>query len=373
MAHGTGNLAQLATPTGIDLEVLNRYTFADGVGLGEVVGFAQQMVVDFAAFNWPNHPQVAALIPLITSLSADQDIRFNTGTVTWEDVGEDSTPGTQHIGAAGGMCEVVTKAAALGYTWDALRRVRSDEVVDAFAAARDGAVEVIRKAVLARIFKQGSTNFEGSAFSYGWVGGTGQSFVSPTYDGVTFASDDHYKDNGDAGYADSAAGRRSLFGDMGKAVWEHGHLSVPGAPTFLLHGPATRADVTADAQYLAAEQAFVNYETTQRAAALAIGHGVLKDVGWITAEIGGIPDNYFAGVKSFGAGNSLNPVRLWYPPDLGFGIILMNLDPNPPMNVSPVAKLEMRLQIGVGIQRPDAGTAGQIGGGAADYAEPTIT
>lgn len=378
MALGTWQKSDTAPPSNIDLRDLERFTFADGVSLREAWTFAQTAASAFNDNRIANAEVALVLDLLCAPPSPDQEIRYINGSVDWHNASEFGTPEFQRVSTAGAVVIPEAKTAALGVTWEGLRRTRSEDFIAAFGRFLDGAASVKRKSLLETIFTATTARVHPSgngSKSPSWVGGGSQNYVPPTRNGVSFAADDHIDDN----QADSDAGRLAAFKAMRDNLWEHGYYSEDGAPIILLHGPLTLADVKGVSGYVARKQAFIEYApggTTSYAANLGVDpftfHGVWADGGVWCVQIGGIPDNYFAMVKSFGSRNPMNPIKTWVPQDIGGSLILRGLDPNPPEYASPIEKLVGHLEYGFGVQLPDAGAVSLIGGGGT-YTDPTIT
>lgn len=377
MAAGPAIKADLTSVTNVVLADLNKYRFADGVGAGEAVAFVREQAAAFNAGRMSNR-EVAIVMDLICAPPAtDQEIYFANGDIAWENATEFGQPNYQRLTRAGAVVIPEQKTANIGLTWEAMRRIKSDDWIATVARFLDGAASVKRKALLETIFTVTTARVYpgGTAASPSWVGGGSQNYVPPTRNGVSFTSDDHVDDN----QADSDAGRLAAFKAMLANINEHGYYSEQGAPIILLHGPDTLADVIAVTGYAANQQAFVNYapgSTTSYAAVpqadAAVFHGVWTNGGVWCVQIGGITDNYFGMVKSFGSRNPMNPIKEWQPEDLTGQLILKGLDPNPPEHVAPIQNFWGHLEFGFGVQDPAAGAVSLIGGGGT-YTDMTAT
>jgi hypothetical protein len=368
-------------PDNIELEDLDkRYRFADGVGMGTALRDVYDSLTAINA-GTSNLNREAVLVEefLCTPVQSRQEIYFRSGDFTWSDSiqTEYSEPDMQHRTRAGAVVLPFEREAQLGLTWKASREITADEWMadisqfweGGLSAKRQQLLECIGTATAARVHPGGS-----GSLSPGVIGGADQDWVPPTRNGVSFAADDHIDDN----QADSAAGRLAALTALRDNLWEHGYYSEAGAPIIILHGPATLADIKAVSGYTARQQPFINYapgSTTSYAslteADVATFHGVWEPGGAWCVQIGGIPDNYFWMVKSFGRRSPANPILQWGPADVP-QFILMGLDPNVGYGRTPIERLTGRLEAGFGWQRPDAGSISLIGGGGT-YTDPTVT
>jgi hypothetical protein len=369
--------ADLAVPSNVVLNDLNKYTFADGVGAGEAVGYVYQQVQNFNQNRIANREVAMVMDMLCTPPDTEQVISFVNGTITWQNATEVGKPDMQHLTTAGAVVIPEQKTANVGLTWEAMRRIKSDEWIATVGRFLDGAVSAKRKSFLDAIGIATTARVHpgGTSASPSWVGGGSQNYVPPDRNGISFAADDHIDDN----QADSDAGRLAAFTALRDNLWEHGYFSEAGAPIILLHGTATLADVKAVSGYTARKMEFVDYApggTTNYAnlnmADLVAFHGVWSNGGVWCVQIGGIPDNYFYMVKSFGSRNPMNPVKEWMPADLGAQLVLKGLDLTPPEHVAPIQNFWGHLEYGFGIQDPAAGSVSLIGGGGT-YTDPTNT
>lgn len=377
MAAGPMVKADTFTPTNIVVADLNKYKFADGVGVGEAVSFVYAQAQAFNENRLSNR-EVAVIADLICAPpTSEQEIRFTNGQVTWENATEFGQPNYQHLTTAGAVVIPEAKTANIGLSWEAMRRIRSDDWMATVARFLDGAADQKRQSLLKTVLIATTARVHpgGTSVSPSWVGGGSQNYVPPTRNGVSFSSDDHLDDN----QADSDAGRLAAFKACLANINEHGYYSEAGAPIILLHGPATLADVQAVSGYAANQQSFVNYApggTTNYAsipaADASVFHGVWTNGGVWCCQIGGIPDNYFCMVKSFGNRNPMNPVQEWQPEDLGGQLILKGLDLTPPEHQAPIQNFWGHLEYGYGVKDPAAGAVSLIGGGG-NYTDPTIT
>lgn len=377
MAAGPLLKVDTHTPSNVVIADLNKYKFADGVGAGEAVSYVYQQAQAFNENRIANR-EVAAVLNLLCAPPVNtQEIYFTNGDIEWTNTTENGTPNLQHLTRAGAVVIPEAKDARIGATWEAMRRITSDDWMATVGRWLDGAASVKRKSLLETIGIATTARVHpgGTSASPSWVGGGSQNYVPPTRNGVSFTSDDHIDDN----QADSAAGRLAAFTAMLANLNEHGYYSQAGAPILLLHGPATKADVLAVTGYTANQQAFVNYApggTTNYASLPGVDpgvfHGVWANGGVWCCEIGGIPDNYFFMVKSFGVRSPLNPIQEWVPEDIGASLYLKNLDLTPPEGVSPIQDFWGYLQYGYGVKDPAAGCVSLIGGGGT-YTDPTIT
>lgn len=383
MALGARDTRDLATPTNVDLEALNAYRTADGIGLGELQGLVQAGLTQFNGLAWGDafakFVEVFRYLRSPKQTASEAEIKYRLGNVTANDYTETGQEPLQRRSDAGAMVKTYKKTNAIGYTLQDLRRETAASILSDIGAQCDGMKEAVRQAFLNRIFASVTALTVGtSGKSPGWVAPSGtyasasQTYVSPNYNGTEFAAATH---NHLDRQADDAAGRRAGFANFKTRILEHGYESVPGGPIMLLHGPLTTADVAADVNYVGRGNAdFIRYaSTTTLAEVPAWVHGILSDSRAWCVEMGGIPDNYFAAVKSFGVDAVDNPVIWWEPEDAAFrGLTLLGIDPNPPQGFSPWQRVQLYLEFGHAIARPDAGAVLRIAG-SGNYTDPTIS
>lgn len=378
MALGPWSYSDTAVPSNINLADIERYAFSDGVSVAEAVAYAYDQARAFNDNRMGNRAVALLLDLLCAPPTNDQMINYYNGSVEWHDDTEYGDEQIQRVSKAGAVCIPREKTAKIGMSWRSLRKSTSDDFVAMVGRWLDGAASAKRADLLqttgiattARTHPSGN----GSA-SPSWIGGGSQNYVPPDYNGISFSSDDHIDDN----QADSAAGRLAAFKAMRNNLWEHGYYSEPGAPIMILHGPDTLSDIQGVTGYSARKQPFVDYApggTTTYGdipeVDVSTFHGVWTTGGCWCVQVGGIPDNYFFMVKSFGMRSPLNPVQQWVPEDIGASLIMKNLNLSPPENVSPIETLEGFLSWGFGVRDPAAGCVSLIAG-SGTYTDPTIT
>lgn len=374
MALGYLSLADLGVPAEIQAMLAN-HRFTDGVSIEFVL---QNMTAGLNAFNTGNSgsPGSDALARLLTTpASIDPGITYSGGSLTTRDATEYGAEPVQRIDKHQAVVIPVGREGAIGFSFDAMRVTDSQHAITTNRRLLEAFGSDRRKAILRTVFTQATvrTTAEG-ARSPGWVGADGQAYVPPEYEGRTFATDNHVL----ATATDTAAGRRALFADMAARLWEHGLYSTPGAPLILIHGPATLADVQADAKYVSRQQQYVQYASGAQTnyAALAdnlpmdLFHGVLQDSGAWVVNIGGVPDNYFAMVKSYGERSSMNALKTWSPDDLANGFALLDVTSPLPGTYAKRNDFTVRYEAGYGVAVPEMGVVGMVGG--ASYVDPAI-
>lgn len=388
MPHGVYTTNLTGLPDNLDLARLNAYTTADGVGAGTLLAAFRESARRFGAFEWPNHGPLATIMRLLVSPRSDDAIRWRQGAIDWEAVTRDFTGdiNRRHRTRAGGQVPQPRWATALGYTWETFRpgpeHLRSEDVMADMQAAIDGAVEELRREFLRAVSYKQARSVIGSTTgkAVGWVGGTDQDYEAPDYAGETFASHSHYLTGTD--YADSADGRRALFDALWLTFEEHGISSTPEAPIIMLVPPASVADVRADANFVSRAVPGVRPgATTVTADVPDWALGKFEDSSIYAVRFGGLPEHYYPTLKSYGELSPRNPVRLFYPGDVGFGPVagqmtnngFAPLDAMTPLDGTVLNDLVIWLHAGLAVQAPLLGAVGRTGDDNATWDEPTIS
>ena len=374
MALGYLSLADLGVPAEIQAMLAN-HRFTDGISIEFVL---QNMVAGLNSFNAGNSgsPGSDALARLLTTpASADSKIEYIGGSLRTRDATEYGAEPAQHTDKLSGVVIPVGREGAIGFSFDAMRSTDSQHAITTNRRLLEAFGSDRRKAILRTVFTQATVRktAEG-ARSPGWVGADDQLYIPPEYEGRTFDTDNHVL----ATATDTAAGRRALFASMTARLWEHGLYSSSRAPLILIHGPATLEDVQADAKYAPRQQANVqyapgaqtNYADLSSDLPMDLFHGVLVDSGAWCVNVGGVPDNYFALVKSYGERSGMNPIKTWSPADLANGFALLDVTSPPAGTKSKRNDFTVRYESGYGVMTPEAGVVGMVGG--ATYVDPAI-
>lgn len=387
MSAGILTTAHTGIPDNVDLSKLNVYTTREGVGYGTVLGFAREAARQFGGLVWPGQEEMASIVSYLVAPAPDDQLRWRIGDLTAQRVTADMQGEVirQHRERAGSQVPDYRAVVPLGaYTWETTRPGRNalgrDEVESDVVAAQEALANDLWAELLRAVITKAGRDVIGSTTgqAVGWVGGTDQDYQPGRRKGTSYSGHQHYLTHND--YADSANGRRALFAALAATVEEHGRRHSQGAPLLLLHGGASKADVQADAQYGAPTVVGV----TPGSATAAVtdvplwAHGKLNDSGAWCVDVGTLlPKHYYVMAKSYGALNPRNPIRLYYPPDIGFGPVLVDLrtrypvDQNTVQDAGLLLNLAVWLQYGLAVAEPEAGAAGLIGG-AGSWTDPTI-
>lgn len=385
--YGITTTAHTGLPDNVDLAKLNVYTTRDGVGYGQALTFARSAARSFGAFDWPQNPEVASLLEYLVYPDADDQLSWRIGDLTASRIPVDAQGQVvrQRRQRAGSQVPEVRALVPLpAYTWDTTRpgrgAISSTEVESDIVQAAEALQNDVYSELLRAVIYKAARAVEGSTTgkAVGWVGATDQDYVPNRRKGTSYSGHSHYLT--DAAYADTADGRRALFAAMADTVTEHNRRHSSAAPFLILHGSASRSDVELDAQYGAPTVAGVapGSTVTQVTDVPDWAHGKDKRSGAWFVDVGTVlAEHYYVLVKSYGRLNPLNPVRLTYPADLGFGPTLFDgrtnypVDANTPVDAGLLQNLDMVLLYGLGVQQPESGAAGLIGG-AGVWTDPTI-
>lgn len=374
--YGIDDVRSAAFSANVDLAVLNTYRTHDKIGLGELSQDIDSGLQAFDSLQWGQaYAAVTAVMALICSRAMGEEqaaIRYDIGSIDAHDRTEQGQEPAQKLGEADAMVKRYDKVNKIGFTKDSLRLVTADRVLTTIGRAINGHKEQARKALLTHIFTAANAISVGSGKCPSWCGGGSQNYVPANFNGKDFSSS-HTSHLGRQ--ADSADGRRAGFAAFKTSLEEHGYRSVAGSPTLVLHGEDTAGDVATDAKYVARGNTdFLRLASTTSIAEVPYWvHGILSDSNAWCVQIGGIPDNFFAAVHSFGEWSPLNPVTWWAPADASWqGLRVSGIDPSPPTGMTPWERLELAFEWGMGVQQPDAGAVLKIAA-SGDYTDPTLS
>jgi hypothetical protein len=314
MAQGYQSTADILVSNGIDLELLRRETLRGGATVGDYVAlFALGLDAYNSEFSL-GLQKIGTVIGLLSGPTAQREVRKSLGShargINVEYVEADP----QKVGATSWLIGDHVLDQRIGATWQFLKNAAPrdirENITAMFAALRDSE----RYYFLTRLFRA-ADEAVGSGLSIGVMGNSSldPAFYPPAWNGVSF-DDTHthlFRK------ADSADGIRAFFRDGYKTLREHGLESGQMEPLVLLHSPEDLDDIQEDAQYEAASdsQWWINYGATERSQVgdlATVAHGVIKDIGAVCIDIGGIPTKYMALVKSFGLNNDSNPVARYF-------------------------------------------------------------
>ncbi len=340
---GPNDLKQWALPAGWDAARLENLRLASGENY-------EQLINDIAdGLAMANGSLMAD--PIISSLctvSDEMTVEYRTGVSNgFEDHTEYSLPDAKRAHTTGHMLEPISKDRALGWTWDFLRKARRSQIDADIASAMQDLKDVFQKTVLTRVFKS----------TYTSVGSSGKSM--PVADGGTADSTyvpPNYPERADAfTYTHTHLGRlngitQANLETQVAHLWEHGF----DAPYDLL---VAQADLSSWSNT-------TNVTGWVKRADSLIKYGIQTDLATVdpsyiavieTSTYGPVrvratarvPTAYWAVYKSFGPGDSRNPIRLAPSPNFGLGAVLLAGDH---IRQFPLEYAVLFLEMFVGIQ-----------------------
>lgn len=270
----------------------------------------------------------------------------------------------------------VAHVTTLGYTWQALEQAPVERIITDIAARPDA----IRTAVLRELARAVYITADRPVGGHGGTG-TQRGFCNGTVSTVPYApppvvgfvhdaTHDHRRAN--AGN-DSAA----LLAELAFAaphLRHHGIRATSDGPVLLLHSADDMARVTGLAGYLPVVPAGIAATAMQSWAtppAWLPSHGAVS-VGGLAmqcVEMPFAPPSYYAVVKSHGQDSPRNALRYTYPD--WRGPLAVPIGAEPGQSARQVAHdLGLLLEVGIGVQRPEAGFLIRLGAGT--WADPTI-
>jgi hypothetical protein len=263
------------------------------------------------------------------------------------------------------MLPLIPHDRALGWTWEFLRKARTEQIQADIADALKDVRTLMRTEILGRVLQQGDDS--GSADGLGSSGyspgfataaaSTNVDFTPPEYNGTSFDSDhEHYV------AISGGAFTNAVFEDAKDELMEHGH----NPPYQFVVGPSDEDDIRGLSKFTPVAEAMVNYGTTQDTARLddsvamdgSYYIGTIQD--FAVRVVRGIPQYYGFGWKSYGRNSQRNPLRIRVsdnePMNSNLSVVAMP-DPRENSGQIPLQHLMLFTEFGVGVGDRTNGTA----------------
>lgn len=362
---GPNDLKQWALPAGWDAARLENLRLASGETY-------EQLINDITAgLSLANAALLAdPIIGSLVTVSDEMTVEYRTGVSNgFEDHTEYTLPDAKRAATTGHMLEMISKDRGLGWTWDFLRRARRSQIDADIASAMTDLRDVFQKTVLTRLFKS----------TYTAVGTSGKSM--PVADGGT--ADSTYVPVNNPERASAFANTHTHLGRLNGItqanletqvahLWEHGF----DAPFDLLVAQAdlsSWSNTTNVTGWVKRADGLIRYGVQTDLAAVDNSYiGVIETSTYGPVRVRAtarIPTTYWAVYKSYGPGDSRNPIRLAPSPNFGLGAVLLAGDH---IRQFPLEYAMLFLEMFVGIQdRAQVVLCENDSGGS--YATPTIS
>jgi hypothetical protein len=338
--------------TGWDAALIANFQLADGTTIEKV---ASDLNTALGALNAElnSDPFIAG----IASFTDQLTVEYRTGSSNgFEDHTEYGTPDGKRAEVAGHMLPLKKKDRSLKWTFDYLEDARAPQIEADIADAIKDARDLVRVAVLTRLFKRGddsgaSVGLSATGLSAGFAtaaASTGVDFTPPSYGGTAFDSNhEHYV--GITG----GAWTKAAFQDMYDELREHGHEP----PFDFITGPSDRAAVEALSGFTGPSTSLVRLGTSANVAVIDASQYFGTMLGYFQLrEVRGIPQYYGAAYKSYGPRSQRNPLRIRVKRgDSNLQVIAMP-DPRNGSMAHPLQSLMLATQIGVGVGDRTAAT-----------------
>ena len=316
---GPNDLKQWALPAGWDAARLENIRLASGETYDELISdITAGLSMANAALM--SDPIIASLV----TVSNEMTLEYRTGVSNgFEDHTEYGLPTAKRAATTGHMLEMVSKDRMLGWTWDFLRRARRSQIDADIASAMNDLRDVWQKTILQRMFKS----------TYTAVGAAGKSM--PVADAGT--ADSTYVPVNNPERATAFASSHTHLGRLNGItqanletevahLWEHGF----DAPYDLLVAQAdlgSWSNTTNVTGWIKRADGLIRYGVQTELANVDTSYlGVIETSTYGPVRLRAsarIPTKYFAVYKSFGSGDSRNPIRIAPSPNFGLGAVLL--------------------------------------------------
>ena len=345
-------------------------------------------------------PVSIALLPDEVVPGGNFGVRLRFGDVNWTQMtrGLQGSVSRQHRQFSFGQVADRRFYAAMGYEWNDFRsgtiqELHSDDVISDYQGILRGGVQQILADVVNTIFDPQPKMVEDSTtgMSTGWLGAPNLQYQPDSRNGISFAGKVNYwteyadtAGNPDINYLGAplgpASGRRQMFQDVERWFRDLGEESTEAEPVICLYGPDSYDDIRQDNYFVAR-----NMQPTPQVQWSAlrdvpvdlpdVSDGRINRGGFNCIEIGGIPRGHYAFIKTYGPLAVRNPVRLFYPQDIGFGPVMMSDEAKAPLGFGGSAidwtlmsDLGFYLQFGNAVVKPELGVVVRaLGTGQGSY------
>ena len=345
-----------------DLDYLKKWESVDGITWDQLVARLGAALVLF------NGDLRTGYLSQFLRVTTDKSITFAIGgSGDLEEISEYGRPDPIHGERAGTMLPLKDYGGALGWTYMALRRARSEQLIADIREVIAKSTNTWEKAVLTRLFKMEADDVGSTGKSVPLCdGGTVDSdYVPPMYEGKEFASShDHFFRK-----TDDAAGFKSALLDMGESLKEHGvnppwDLVIPEAdkdawvaitdPAFIKPQRGILATAGVETRALIPDETYIGiFETAD---------------GWFRVKVSPrLPQDYAGAFKSYGFQNANSPLAVRIEAGYALGMMLVGQ-----VKQFPLQEAEAYFTFGVGVGNREAGACSYFAA-SADYISPTIT
>lgn len=350
----------ISLPGTWDLDYLKKWETIDGMNWSTLV---QRLGAALVLFNSDMRTgYLSQFLRDTTELSITFPIG---GSGDLQAMSEYGRPDPIHGARAGTMIPLKDYGGALGWTYMALRRARSEQLEADIRELIHRAENTWEKAVLTRMFKMEADTVGAAGKSVPLAdGGTVDStFIPPSFDGQEFASShDHF-----IRVADTATGRSSSIATMADHLKEHG---IP-APWDLIIPDADKALWAAQTEFKKPERgAFSTAGVETRGLVDEESYiGLIEaSEGWFRVRASArLPANYAGAFKPYGFGGRDNPIVIRVEEGYPLGIQLVGQ-----IDQFPLQEADAYFTFGAGIGNRLAGVCAYFAA-SADYITPTIT
>jgi hypothetical protein len=360
---GPNDLKQFGLPSYWDAAELEKFRLADGTtydGLLADISAALAM----ANAQLLADPIMASLCSVTTDMALEYRIGVSNGFEVHTEYGR---PDAKRGATVGHMLPLIAYDRAFGWTWDFLRKARRAQIDADIASGIDDLANVFEQKVLTRLFKSTYDSVGSSGRSMPWAdGGTAESayvpVAVPDRGGTFLYTHDHIAPLENITQANLETAVENL--------WEHGY----DGPFELLVSAtdiSSWTNTTNVTGFVPRAHPLIRYGVTQDLSTLDESYigAVETDYGVCALRASGrIPTAFWAVYKSFGAGDSRNPMKIRVG-DYGLGAVLLAGDH---VREYPLENAILFTEFGVGVGE-DRCAAVVIKNHADTYADPTIT
>lgn len=354
-------LADLALPSGWDPTLIASRSLRDGTTLDRVVSLLNSAVGAFNATLKNN-----TIIAQTSFITSDDKVRYRTDDgVAFRRHTELGKPVPQKGRLTGHMMEQEEWDSALGWSWDYLRKADLAQINADVAGLLVAAGDLWEKTILTRLFKAEAVTIGTSGISPPFAdAGATLAYTPPSYQGNAFTSA-HSHLVGLSGF--TQANVNTLAANLA----EHGY-----EPPYLMY--VSQSDVGSWSAvatvtgFKKVQQTGIQYADNADYATIPseLYIGVIETPSgsvWVRPQVR-IPTGYAVMFKSYGPNDQRNPLRLWFNPQDGFGLMLVPGIISGHPEYMAIVDAELGASVG---QDRTAAVLWQNTAGA--YASPTIT
>lgn len=350
----------ISLPGTWDLDYLRKWETVDGISWATLV---QRLGAGLVAFNADLR---AGYLSQFLRTTNDQAITFPVGgSGDLPQMSEYGRPDPIHGERAGTMLPLKDYGGALGWTYMALRRARSEQLEADIRELIHRGTNTWEKAILDRMFQMeaDTVGSSGSSVPFADGGSVDSDYIPPAFDGQEFDNThDHF-----LRYADSATGRSLAIDAMAEHLKEHG---IP-APYDLIVPEADKSSWTAQSEFVKPERGVFSTAGVETRAAVPEEEyiGVIEaDDGWFRVKASSrLPADYAGAFKAYGFQNANAPVAVRIEEGFALGLLLVGQ-----VDQFPLQEAISYFTFGAGIGNRLAGVCTYFAA-SGDYASPTIS